>query len=231
MESFIEHEGQLIEYRVVRARRRSIGIRVGPDGEVIVRVPARVSAGAIARVVATRGDWILAAQQRMRLLAPETRYAEGATHHFRGEPLRLDIRTGTPPRVCIEGSSLVVRTADVGDPEAIGRVVEEWYRRQAQEHFAKRLAECWTVFDPGAAQPPSLRVRMMRSRWGSLSPAGVVTLNGHLMRAPDECIDAVIFHELCHLRVRGHGPDFYAELARYVPEWRRLRRQLHDFGS
>jgi predicted metal-dependent hydrolase len=74
---------------------------------------------------------------------------------------------------------------------------------------------------------PPLRVRAMRTRWGSLAPSGTVTLNAELVRATSEQLDYVIFHELCHLRVRGHGRDFYGELARYVPEWRRVRRALH----
>jgi len=231
LESYVEHKGRRIVYQLVRARRRSIGIRVGVDGGVTVRAPAGVPVRTIQRAVAARGDWILATQERVRSLAPEARYAEGAVHHLLGEPLRLAIRGAECPYVAAQGNSLVVHVASETGPEAIRDAVEDWYRERAREHFARRLAALWSVFEPRGAAPPTIRVRMMRSRWGSLSPAGVVTLNGHLMRAPDECIDAVIFHELCHLRVRGHGPDFYDELARYVPEWRRVRRVLRDYHA
>lgn len=96
----------------------------------------------------------------------------------------------------------------------------------ASAFFAERLHACWAVFGRSGEVMPTLRLRTMRSRWGSLSPAGAMTLNTMLIRAPRECLDAVIFHELCHLRVRNHGPEFYRELARYVPEWRQRRSEL-----
>jgi hypothetical protein len=99
---------------------------------------------------------------------------------------------------------------------------------RARVLFAERAAACWRVFAQPGERMPELRVRVMRTRWGSLTASGHITLNAALVRATPEQLDYVIFHELCHLRVRGHGRDFYAELARYVPEWRRLRRELHD---
>lgn len=99
---------------------------------------------------------------------------------------------------------------------------------RARVLFAERLVACWSVFARPGERVPGLRVRAMRSRWGSLTAAGRMTLNAALVRATAEQVDYVIFHELCHLRVRGHGRDFYAELERYAPEWRRVRRALHD---
>lgn len=99
-------------------------------------------------------------------------------------------------------------------------------RARAHALFAERLHVCWAVFGRSGEAMPRLRLRTMRSRWGSLSPAGAMTLNTMLVRVPRECLDAVIFHELCHLRVRNHGPEFYRELSRYVPEWRQRRAEL-----
>ncbi len=97
---------------------------------------------------------------------------------------------------------------------------------RARELFSERYDACWAVFAaPGETRPP-LRLREMRSRWGSLAPSGRITLNTYLVRASVDCLDHVIFHELCHLRERGHGPRFYAQLERYVPEWRERRREL-----
>lgn len=97
---------------------------------------------------------------------------------------------------------------------------------RARELFRERYDACWALFaTPGETRPP-LRLREMRSRWGSLAPSGRITLNTYLVGAPVDCLDQVIFHELCHLRERGHGPRFYAQLERYVPEWRERRRDL-----
>lgn len=98
---------------------------------------------------------------------------------------------------------------------------------EARQRFRERFELCWRAFAQPGERRPQLRVRAMRSRWGSLAPSGAVTLNAHLVRTPEACLDYVIFHELCHLRVRGHNGAFYAEVARYVPAWRARRAELH----
>lgn len=96
----------------------------------------------------------------------------------------------------------------------------------ARELFEQRFDMCWERFAEAGETKPRLRLRTMRSRWGSLSPSGWMSLNTMLVRAPLECLDAVIYHELCHLRVRAHDAAFYGELARYVPAWREHRKDL-----
>lgn len=97
---------------------------------------------------------------------------------------------------------------------------------RAQELFEQRLDACWERFRQPGEIKPRLRLKTMRSRWGSLSPSGWMSLNTVLVRAPLECLDAVIYHELCHLRVRGHDASFYRELEHHVPAWRERRRDL-----
>ncbi len=98
---------------------------------------------------------------------------------------------------------------------------------EARMLFAERYEVCWRAFAQPGEHRPQLRVRAMRSRWGSLTASGSVTINAFLVRTPVECLDYVIFHELCHMRVRGHNAAFYAEVARYVPAWRARRAELH----
>ena len=66
----------------------------------------------------------------------------------------------------------------------------------------------------------------MRKRWGSLSANGMLTLNADLIRAPRECIDYVITHELSHLRYKNHGPEFYRFLDKVMPDWEKRKHKL-----
>lgn len=97
---------------------------------------------------------------------------------------------------------------------------------EARRLLAERLDVCWAAFARPGEVKPTLRVRVMRSRWGSLIEGCRMSLNARLARAPVECIDSVVYHELCHMREAGHGPEFYGELARYVPDWRVRRTEL-----
>jgi predicted metal-dependent hydrolase len=131
----------------------------------------------------------------------------------------LSARTGWIVRKHVEAAERVAASPGPLTPEELAR---------ARAIFPERMAACWAVFARPGEVMPGLRVRVMRTRWGSLAPSGRVTLNAALVRAPAVCLDYVIFHELCHLRVRGHSRDFWEELARYVPDWKARRSELRD---
>jgi predicted metal-dependent hydrolase len=71
----------------------------------------------------------------------------------------------------------------------------------------------------------------MGRRWGSLSSTGRITLNLLLIAAPKECIDYVILHELCHFKVKHHGPRFWKLMERWVPDFEERRRKLNAFAD
>ena len=79
---------------------------------------------------------------------------------------------------------------------------------------------------------PAVQVRQMRSRWGSCTAQGKITLNLKLVMVPRQMIDYVIVHELCHLVEHNHGKGFYELLSRVMPAWREVRERLEvfDFG-
>jgi predicted metal-dependent hydrolase len=73
---------------------------------------------------------------------------------------------------------------------------------------------------------PPLRLRSMKRQWGRCSPAGRLTLNPNLVKAPRECIDHVRVHELCHLKEHNHGPRFNRTLDAQTPGWREVKQRL-----
>jgi len=77
-----------------------------------------------------------------------------------------------------------------------------------------------------AARPAGIGFRRMKSKWGSCSSLGKITLNTWLQVLPDELVAFVVFHELAHLRVHNHGPEFKALIRSQFPHRRELDKQL-----
>ena len=74
--------------------------------------------------------------------------------------------------------------------------------------------------------PTGLKITTARKRWGSCSGKNSLCFSCFLMERPEAAIDLVVVHELCHIRVKNHGPAFYALLERYLPDWRERQRLL-----
>ena len=101
--------------------------------------------------------------------------------------------------------------------------VEEW-RRYVQA-FTPALVERWEpVLGVKAGR---LAYRNMSSRWGSCQPStGRICINVRLALFPLECLEYVVVHELCHLRVSGHGPEFHSLMTSVMPDWKQRRAKL-----
>ena len=76
-----------------------------------------------------------------------------------------------------------------------------------------------------------MRLQVMKTQWGSCSPTGKLTLNPWLVKAPRDCIDYVILHELCHLKEHNHSPRFFKLLDRHMPAWRQRKARLDELAE
>ena len=119
------------------------------------------------------------------------------------------------------GTTLRVSTASLGDDE-LRALIERWYRREAATHLAGRVEHYSPRLD---VRPSKVSIRGQRSRWGSCSGKGTVSLNWRLMMVPGELVDYVVVHELCHLRHMDHSPQFWALVGGTIPDYRQRRRR------
>ena len=111
-------------------------------------------------------------------------------------------------------------------PEVIKQLMDQWYLNKALLHFNESLDRCWKKFQKFDSAKPSISVKRMKKRWGSLSKKGLMTLNPELIKAPKECIDYVVTHELCHIKYHNHSAEFYNLLYSILPDWKMIKQKL-----
>jgi predicted metal-dependent hydrolase len=209
------------------ARRRTLSLELRTDGSLTVATPRGLSLATIRAFVESRRAWIAAKRALLKPPSPPRMFPEhGACLPYLGTELALNVSIAPARRAACrcESGSLLVK---VPHNTAIRPAIEAWYRREAATHAAARLAH-FAPLVGGAAR--KLSIRAQRTRWGSCSARGAISLNWRLMQAPPEILDYVVVHELCHLLVPNHSPRFWAEVARVLPDWRERRAQLRQFG-
>ena len=238
----VRHRGEAISFELVRSDRRTLGFVVKRDGRVVVRAPRRAREADVLQRVAGHGDWILRKRREFAESEQRTRlsYVDGEVHLYLGRRYPLAIERSEGEGVRLAGRRLrVTLRADtdaspqrsVPPPERVKELLDEWYARQARQVLAERLEACWASFPSDGRRLPALRLKRMRTRWGSMSAKGSMSLRLDLIRAPQECIDYVIVHELCHLVHPDHGSEFWALVERLVPDWKRRKRRLERLPS
>ena len=100
---------------------------------------------------------------------------------------------------------------------------EQKLRRAATEFLPQRVAY-WA--DIMGVTPTGVRITGAKKRFGSCSGRNAISFSWRLMQYPPEAIDYVVVHELAHLRYMNHGAEFYALIARYLPDWKTRRALL-----
>ncbi|MEO5376866.1 MAG: M48 family metallopeptidase [Magnetococcus sp. DMHC-6] len=214
----------VLEYDLVRVRtRKRVALRVLEDGRLEVRVGLRTSMDQVERVLREQEAWI----RRQYALGKERKESQialgdGTLLPFLDETFILTLLSSADHQVRLCSGRLEVG-GGVGDRVGLVAVLEQWYRAQARSHFQARLSY-WG--EQIGYQHQQLEIRGQKTRWGSCSSSGTISLNWHLLWAPSRVVDYVVVHELCHFVHRNHSPLFWALVARYIPDFRECRQWL-----
>lgn len=233
----IRYGDELIRYAVRRHTARKSGrvaIHVDPDGRVLVDAPENAADEQIKAAVSGRARWIhghLAAIRLRRAQVLPREYVSGESLLYLGRRYRLKIvaRAKDPAAVRLRDSYIEV-TLPARNPMAVQAALNSWYRGRARLVFEERLGAMASSL-PWVRTAPALRLQSMKLQWGSCSPAGRLTLNPHLVKAPRECIDYVLLHELCHMKEHNHSQKFYRLLEQHLPRWRRKKERLDELAD
>jgi predicted metal-dependent hydrolase len=73
----------------------------------------------------------------------------------------------------------------------------------------------------GVCPPQIVILKNLKNRWGSVTKKDTINLNRNLIKAPEDIIDYIIIHELCHLKIPGHSHNFWSFLKQFVPNYQK----------
>jgi predicted metal-dependent hydrolase len=231
-----------IAYTIRRSQRRkkTIEITLDPGEGVLVSAPVKATATEVARIVHRRARWIIRKSTESVLRPRPKQFVSGESLPYLGRQVRLfvlrepqDDRIGRAHvSVTFDHWSFRVLAPDYLTGEdrraAILHAIRRWYKQRAQERLEARVL-LWS--DKLGCQLTRIVTRDQRQRWGSCAPDGTLRFNWRIVMAEPALIDYVVVHELLHLKVRNHGPGFWAEMAAALPDYKLRRTRLKEFGK
>ena len=173
----ITYAGKSIPFHLIYSKRKSMEIVVYPDGSVSVKAPLGADEDLIEHRLHKRARWIT---RQIRYFAqfdprtPKRRFVGGESHLYLGRKYRLKITRSEIEGVLLKHGFFHINVAD-NKPEHVAKLLEHWYRRRADVYFSQVLGECWLRFQNKGVDKPTLKIRIMKTRWGSLSRKGAMT--------------------------------------------------------
>lgn len=204
-----------------------MSVRVYPGGRVEVVVPPGVPPITVQRFVGTHSQWIarrvedLSAAGAPVDVGPPTEIHVGAI----GRVFKVEYQhtRSTSLRPELFGDGVLRIYGPIHDEAAIGTALRQWLSDLAYDELGAQLANVAREIGLSFSR---IQVRRQRTRWGSCSATGTISLNVCLMFLDPAVVRYLFVHELCHTRHMNHSQRFWALVEHHEPDYRRLDREL-----
>lgn len=199
----------------VRPRRRTLGIEVDEAGAVVFAVPADADPVAVAAAVRARLPRLAREVSRRRQTAeePVKDLVTGSSFDYLGKRHRLLIVHDRTTGVRLYRGRLELPRALKAAESS--RPLTDWYTTRGTRWLTARLP---ALAGRVGAEPSSLAVQDLGSRWARCAPEGAIAMHWAVMQLPSDLVEFVLVHELAHLRVPGHGSSFRRQVRLALPD-------------
>jgi hypothetical protein len=228
---WIEWDGRRVPIHYRRnALARRYRLFVDREGRPRVTIPRRGSRREAQRFLDGHREWLV--RQLRRFVARQaqvTGWRPGTEILFRGSPARLELNESESPTCLRLGAERIPLPGGPPEPDRdLREIVERHFRRLAELELPARVRELAALH-----QSPVRRVtiRNQRTRWGSCSRRGTISLNWRLVQVPVEVRDYIILHELMHLREMNHSRRFWALVAQACPDYKIAEAWLRSHST
>ncbi len=214
---------EIVFQRNLRARHYRLTLR--RDGVAVATIPASGSEREAQRFVEQHREWLERARDRQKTKPKAATLWTLGTHVlWRGQMLPV-VKAVEGERPCVAIGADVFRVPQL----------HQDLRPTLEAHFLRRAkielpARTWELAAETGMDVKEVTVRNQRTRWGSCSSRGVISLNWRLVQTPDSVRDYIIYHELMHLREMNHSSRFWARVEEVCPGWQEAERWLKQNG-
>ena len=222
---------QNLEVLVERTnRKRTISFKV-KNHKLIIKTPRSVSKKTLDDLIRRKQHWI---KQKAILSFEEQNlknreFIDDEKFYFRGNEYRLSLILGRKKAVKIEGGLLRVSYVDDKSRvrSAIKRLLEEWYIKESTKILKVRTEE---LAQQMRVQPCGITVKNYNSKWGSCTSKNKISYNWRIIMAPDDIVDYLIIHELCHIIEHNHSKNFWHHVGTHCEDFQKKRKWLRENG-
>ena len=212
---------------------KNVYLRVSREGAITLSVPKRTSEEKIERFLSEKRRWLerqLAKRENRENPSVSPTLADGSFVFFLGQKrvLRREKAAKNETRFFDDPYEIRLRLKDPTDDAVAHRVFKESRRLVLEDLLCAYVDRWMPVFEKRKVARPEIRIRAMRSLWGSCAyKKAKITLNENLIQTDPKAIEYVVLHELTHFLYHGHDAAFYGFLSACMPDWKARKKLLN----
>lgn len=208
-----------------RRGNRSLRLSISSAGEVRVSLPYWLPYKTAEQFALSRRSWIEANRVPAKAMLHHGQ-GIGKAHRLYFEPLGAKVNTRIGNNLVRVQYPAMLGIAHAEVQSAAHKASIRALRKEAEALLPQRLR---SLAQQSGLDYNEVSVKQLKSRWGSCDSQQNIILNLFLMQLPWRLIDYVLVHELTHTKVMAHGPQFWAELERHLPQGRTLRKEIRQY--
>ncbi len=226
-------DGNIIEYQVTRRSKKNMSIRVDPHSKVTVSITKRTPLYKAEEFVIKKADWIIKQQNNFAkhdFKKEELDYYDGEQTYLLGRKFDFDIAPGKKNIVELQGNYIHMNIKENfwEDKDYTKKVYDKWLKEYSYNVFSKITNEYQKIMEPYGVPYPEIKVKNMKSRWGVCYPTKrLIVYNLNLIKAPIECVQYVVVHELSHFKHANHSRAFHEFVENFMPDYK-VRKKILD---
>ena len=219
-----------IKVEITRKKIKNIILKVTPDGRVLISAPQRVPESYLKEFVKTKEEWIVKKlEEAKNRKKKEINYESGEEIIYLGKKYYLEIITSHNEKVTIQDEKIYIYCLENSTVEDRERIFKNWVKIELGV-LLKDLT--YKVGKMIGYLPNEIRIRDMKTRWGScISARKVITYNLQLAFQPLPLIEYVVLHELAHIPYPNHQKEFWNFVEKFIPDWKERRKLLNKRES
>lgn len=216
--------GKTVEY-VVRRSADATKPRIDVDIHGVTVVVPESDEVQPEQLLTDNAAWVVDKRQTYdsyRERAPDRTFEAGERFLYHGDEYELVV-TRCPKHRVTDGSIRLRQSAV--EQSSVKQVLENFYRSRVRDHFTACLDHYAEQME---VDYEKLELRNQRTRWGSCSTSGTISLNWRLIMAPPDVIDYLVVHELAHLTEHHHGTEFWQRIKEHIPDYKEKTEWLEQ---
>ena len=210
-----------IPYQIIKTRRIKTSEVIVDADTITIRTPYSKDKLEIQRLVLNKAKWILRKQKEYKEIVPQITkpsFKENTSLPYLGKnyPVQIKRKQAKTSMEMIDDKFLVqIKSAKISR-NALKELYENWLIEKAQTIFEDKIKNYSKMM---GVRVKRVTIKKLRNRWGSLTKHSTININSNLIKAPEDVVNYIVLHELCHLKVEGHSHHYWDLLHKFMPDY------------